>query len=378
MRVLQIATVVTPDNAYGGPIRVAINQAIALGRLGVDVTFVAGYTGDKRSAVQSLGELKAQLFPVSTMHDRFGFAAYSSPRMRKWLRRRVESFDAVHVHLARDLVTLPAARISLGSEVPTFVQTHGMIAPSKRLTARPIDWALTRPVLNGARRAFYLTEREKSELLTLTEGKISLEHLPNGVPTATGSIAAAPPNNVLFLSRLHPRKRPAEFVRMATALADLSDFTFSVVGPDEGALVEVEHAIATSDNSRVQYEGPLAPTLTLDRMRKSCVFVLPSVNEPFPMAVLEAMSVGLPVVVTESCGLAGVVRESGAGIVVDHSSRSLHDGVRRLLEDHELRAAAGQRALEVSQSRFAMAAIAEKLRAEYHDATDRRSSRSCR
>ncbi len=100
---------------------------------------------------------------------------------------------------------------------------------------------------------------------------------------------------MLFLARLHPRKRPTMFVRMAAALVEAGiDAHFSLVGPDEGEGAAVAKLIEQSSlQSRVSYEGPLKPAQSISRMRRAKVYVLPSVDEPYPMSVLEAMSVGL-------------------------------------------------------------------------------------
>jgi glycosyltransferase involved in cell wall biosynthesis len=58
-------------------------------------------------------------------------------------------------------------------------------------------------------------------------------------------------------------------------------------------------------------------------MAAASVFVLPSVRETYPMSVLEAMSVGLPVVVTDDCGLAPLVDRTQCGVVTDPGARAL-------------------------------------------------------
>ena len=110
---------------------------------------------------------------------------------------------------------------------------------------------------------------------------------------------------------------------------------FSVVGPDEGEGQAVTQLLAAQDNPLgIRREGALDPTETLDRLRDCAIYVLPAVNEPFPMSVLEAMSVGKPVIVTETCGLATFIQQTNSGLVVDDSTESLaiaiQDSARQL------------------------------------------------
>ena len=83
------------------------------------------------------------------------------------------------------------------------------------------------------------------------------------------------------------------------------------------------------------------------------------------MSVLEAMSVGLPVVITDTCGLAGFVAEHGAGIVVDASQAGLTAAIDQLLADPGAARSMGGRGREAVRSRLGMSEIGRQLLAAY-------------
>jgi glycosyltransferase involved in cell wall biosynthesis len=89
--------------------------------------------------------------------------------------------------------------------------------------------------------------------------------------------------------------------------------------------------------------------------------VLPSVDEPYPMSVLEALSLGLPVVITSSCGLAPLVQESNAGFVTDGTIEALRAAVDRLLGDPALRESMSASARELASTRLSMATVTDTL-----------------
>jgi glycosyltransferase involved in cell wall biosynthesis len=99
------------------------------------------------------------------------------------------------------------------------------------------------------------------------------------------------------------------------------------------------------------------------------VYVLPSVDEPYPMSVLEAMSVGLPVVVTDTCGLAPLIAESGCGIVVGSDDiESLVDAVSTILQTPGLADEMGENARRTVAQRLGMSAVADTLEQNYRRA----------
>lgn len=367
MRIAHVVTLLSPDGAYGGPVRVAVNQLTALAERGHDVTLFATYRGYD-TAPTSIGDIPVVAFPARTRIPGTGFAGLGSSRLTKEIRRRAADFDVVHVHLARDLVTLPAARAAQRAGVPVFLQTHGMIDRSSNPLAGPLDALLTRPVLHGASSVFYLTGRERDDLIAVGAPESKLEHLVNGVPDpAPLARVESSGVDVLFLARLHERKRPAHFVRAAIALAsEFPAVTFSLVGPDEGEGNAVRRLIADSGvGDRIRWEGALAPELTLERMTHSALYVLPSVDEPFPMSVLEAASLGLPVIVTDSCGLAPEIEAAGAGAVVDSSLNSLVSAMRTCLDEHGPGGQTGAKARQMAANSFAMSAVSARLAERY-------------
>lgn len=360
MRILAVVTLVSPHGEYGGPVRVALNQLDALRDLGHDVVLAGAARGYPAIPTEVDG-IPARLFPARTLVPGIGFAGIGAPALLRALRRHVAEFDVVHVHAARDLVTLPAARIAQSRGVPTVLQTHGMIDETSHPLAAPLDALLTRPALAAARAVTHLTPRERDSLEAVGRGRARLVDLPNGVPAGDAADASAP--ELLYLARLAPRKRPVRFVEAAARLAAQHPTArFALVGPDEGEGDAVRAAIAASGHAdRIRWEGALEPSRTGERMRRATGYVLPAVDEPYPMSVLEAMSAALPVIVTDTCGLAPVVSHADAGIVVDDGLDALVEAMGRLLEDPAGAAARGARGRALTRERFTMPAIAERL-----------------
>lgn len=377
MKIIQVVSLFTPDGAFGGPTRVAINQTRELRRGGHEVALAGGAMGFGKNLPVMVDGVPVRLFPAHRLIPHTGFAGLTSPGLFWWLRRAIGDADVVHIHLARDLLTLPAAAMANLAKKPYVLQPHGMIdAPSKPL-ATVLDWSVTKSVLKHARATLCLTPDEQAELISLTDGKVITRVLPNGVPEAEAT-AEQKPLNVLFLARLHERKRPDDFVTAALKLtSEFPTVTFSLVGPDEGRANVILRMLADAGSpTSVTWEGALAPDHTLDRMRDCATYVLPAVNEPFGMTVLEAMSIGRPVIVRESCALSAFVRRTQSGIVIDDSAESLTEAIRQMLSNRQLRRTFGANARIAAQNEYGMRAIADRLTTHYEDALRSDSHRS--
>jgi glycosyltransferase involved in cell wall biosynthesis len=363
MRILQVVTLLSPDGAYGGPARVALNQSAELIGQGHDVT-VAAATRGYRVVPTELDGVPVRLFAARTLVPGTGLAGMGAPALSRWFHRTGPSFDVVHIHLARELVVLPVALAARRRGIPYVLQTHGMVVPSRHPLAPPLDAVWTRKILRDAGAVFYLTPQEREQLGAVAGPHLRLVLLGNGVPDYPPAVESAGPPEVLFVARMHPRKRPIAFVEMAKSLLDAGvNARFTLVGPDEGEGPALRRAL--EGDPRISWEGALAPDAMPRRLASADVYVLPAVREPYPMSVLEAMSVGLPVVVTDDCGLATLVEQTQSGIVTDPSVAALAAAVEKILRDQSLADAMGQHGRSAVRAELGMHVVGDRLESVY-------------
>ncbi|MDJ0029632.1 glycosyltransferase [Gordonia alkanivorans] len=369
MKIAHVITYISPDGAYGGPVRVAFGQAAELARRGCEVTVYAGSARRDRHDYRQDGYLVRE-FPANQISKRLGFAGMYARGLGRELRRDLRTTDVVHVHMARDLVTLPAAFVTMFSKTPFFVQSHGMIDSSTKLLSAPVDGLATRRLLRGAQAVLALTEREKFDLRSI-EADCRVTEIVNGIelvetPSYTGREPA-----VLFMARLQQRKRPVSFVEMAGVLVRAGcEESFRIAGPDEGELDHVLREIrAQGLGERVRYVGPVDPSQTDRELRQASVFVLPAVDEVFPMTMLEAFRMGTPVVTTSSLGIARVCEEYGAAVITDGSPQGLADGVKAVLADEVCAESLRAGARRLLEERLSIAAVGDRLLEMYSSVT---------
>ena len=293
----------------------------------------------------------------------------------RWLVANVKHFDVVHVHAGRDLISTASMAVTRLRRQSYVVQTHGMVTPDERLMARLMDSLFSRRLLRAARRRFVLTRNEASDLHSVLGARVDTERLINGVPMPSRATEQTRGHEVLYCARLHKRKRPVAFVEMAGELTRRGiAASYAIVGPDDGELTAVlDNIRAHGLSDIVQYEGALDYGEVLNRMSRAGIYVLPSVDEPFAMSLLEALSLGLPSLCTSSCGIADILRERKAAIVTGESVAEMTDGLQQILDDETLRSELSINGRRTVVEVFSMAAVGDQLERVYLDISNQQS-----
>lgn len=376
LRILHCVTLVSPDGAYGGPLRVAVNQASELAARGHQVVVAASCRGFSTPPADVSG-VPLQLFPARRVLPKTGFAGLCSPSMLAWIRRTAASFDIVHIHLARDLVTLPAARIVSGRGVPFVAQTHGMIDPSSNVLAKPLDAVWTRRTLKEAAQLLYLTSAERDSLRDVGGADLQLHQLRNGVPQGEPGSRLFDDSSepeVLFVARMHERKRPMMFIEAArTLLGRGVRARFTMIGADEGMGTSIKDALARdSCGDRIRWIGAIPPDQVAQYLTRGSLLVNTTENEPYAMSILEALSFGLPVVAGHSGGLSTEIEQLNCGLRVEETANGYADGVMRILSDRALHKRMSENALIAAREDFSIAAVCDELENRYRDAVGAR------
>ncbi|WP_329567466.1 glycosyltransferase family 4 protein [Kitasatospora sp. NBC_01266] len=219
-------------------------------------------------------------------------------------------------------------------------------------------------VLRGAAGVVVLTEAQGE--FVRAAYRVPAERVfvvPNGVgaeyfmPART---AHAGPLRLLFVGRLGAQKNVA---RLLDALPLLREpVRLRIVGDGElrGQLTAQADRLGLGD--RVEFTGGLLGARLTAAYREADAFVLPSDREGMPLAVLEAMAAGLPVVATDVPGSAELL--SGVGLLTAPEPTALAAALDRLAADPGLRARLAERSAERAR-RQSWAAVAERIERVY-------------
>jgi glycosyltransferase involved in cell wall biosynthesis len=165
-------------------------------------------------------------------------------------------------------------------------------------------------------------------------------------PARTGVGRASPRIRILFVGQVSVRKGIPRLLRAFRLLDDR--FELHLVGPVEPALRQ----LTKNAGDRVIAHGPLRGARLDDRFANADLFCMPSVEEGLPLALLQALAAGLPVVASPQTGAADVIADGREGLVVPSDDAPRLAGALASLHSAERRIAMGQAAKQRIENAF--------------------------
>lgn len=174
---------------------------------------------------------------------------------------------------------------------------------------------------------------------------------------------------ILFLARFVAEKGVHELLR---AFKEVSRDNANAVlimagdGPELGAARAWCRRERLLD--RVSFPGFVRGLQKAQLLVDADIFVLPSHGEGCPVALLEAMGAGLPVIVTRVGGIPDIVADAVNGIVLDrHDEEAIAAAIRELLRDEGLRSRMSRRNAEQAWSNYEARRVTEGIEAHYRE-----------
>lgn len=134
--------------------------------------------------------------------------------------------------------------------------------------------------------------------------------------------------NFKVLTCAHLKKRK-NIDKVILACKDIKGVELTVIG--DGKLRKSLEKL----DKNVRFTGYLEHEKVLEEMRKSDIFILPSVGETFGMVYLEAMSQGCITVCTKGDGISGIIKDGENGYLVAPDIESLKNLIKRILNTDE-------------------------------------------
>jgi teichuronic acid biosynthesis glycosyltransferase TuaC len=273
------------------------------------------------------------------------WGAWAAPALRRALRRQAP-FELIHAHNA-----IPAADAALRAGVsrPLVVSVHG---GDVLWTARNVPHgALTvRRTLARAR----LTLANSAGIADLARAagahETTVVHLGSDLPADPPTRSPAP--LLVTVGHLVARKRHADVIRALARLPQTVRYLVIGDGPERAALRDLANELGVGD--RVELAGQLDPETALRRAREAWLFVMPSTEEAFGVAYIEAMAAGIPAI--GAAGEPGTQEIAAAGggieLVPDGDPATLARTISALLADRARLDALGRAARQTVAEHF--------------------------
>lgn len=385
MRILHLTPYYKPAYAFGGVARSVEGMAAALVERGHEVAILTTdaldqqrrHAGAQDETVDGVRVLRRPNV-LPKLRSRVNL---STPRsMKKTAEAMLPAFDVLHAHEFRTLENLLVTPVAQRLNKPIVLSPHGTLnlETGRGTFKRVWDRLLSPAIALRIDHVVALSEAEVAESKTLwrrfgrRQRPTRFSIIPNGVALddfdrralaadfrQRYDLGEAP--TVLFMGRLQARKGVDVLIRAFKA-ADLEDSRLLIVGPDEGMLPALQ-ALAGGDR-RIIFSGYLAGDERLGALAAGDIFALPATGEGQPMAALEAMAAGLPVLLSPGCNL-GEVAGAGAGYVVEATVGAFADRLRALLRDGEKRREMGAQARRMVEARYGWDGIVQRLEDVY-------------
>lgn len=360
MRVLSVVQFYFPFQDRGGPVVKVRSLAKGLAKRGHQVTVLTADLGLR--SVNGFGAKVERCewgwrwndegVEVIYLPTRARFHASTfNPGVAGYCKASLPNFDVAHFYGLYDLLGPAAAHFCRARGVPYVVEPMGMFRPIDRSLRLKRLWhrAVGKSFLGGAERIIATSDIERDELLGggISVAKVALRH--NGIDLS--SCLPLPPRGsfrtkwkispeepmVLFLSRLIPRKG-ADILIEAFARACPNSGRLVIAGPEGEAGYRAYLEKCARDagvEDRVVFTGALYDEDKKAAFADADVFALPSRYENFGNAVAEAVASGVPVIVTNSCGIHTLVADR-AGLAIAPNKEELADALAQLIYDREL------------------------------------------
>lgn len=328
MRILR--AIKSCDRTGGGPIEGVIQSSQILLKWGHQVEIVS---------LDPPSSPWLNSFPIVThalgaaKNSSYGYSSQYVP----WLRQNAGNYDIVVVHGIWQYHSFGVWLALRKLGIPYFVFTHGMLDPWFKRTY-PLKhlkkwlywfWAEYQ-VLRDAQAVLFTSEEEKisaRESFWLYKCNETVVNYGTAAPTKDPAtqrqifLEQFPylrgKRLFLFLSRIHPKKGGDLLIEAFAKVASDDSLHLVIAGPDRiGWQAELQkQAQKLGIEQKITWTGMLTGDLKGGAFHSAEVFVLPSHQENFGIAVVEALACGVPVLISNKVNIWREILADGAGLV---------------------------------------------------------------
>jgi len=387
MRILRVIASMNPEN--GGPCQGIRNSIPALQSLGVYNEVVcfdspeAGYLGGDDFIINAIGPAKGP----------YTYCAALQP----WLLKNMARFDAIIIHglwLYNSYGTFKAWKHfkKQNANAPKlFIMPHGMLDPyfqrakERRVKALRnwVFWKLfENKVVNNVTGVLFTCQEElllarapfapykPNAELNVGYGIPNPPVFESGMLTAFYQLCPEVANKpyILFLSRIHSKKGADLLVDAYNILYNKNNAIPALVIAGPGLDTDYGKQLKDIAGPNIYFPGMLSGNLKWGAFYGSEVFILPSHQENFGIAVVEAMACSKAVIISNQVNIWREIEAGNGGIVINDSQEGALSGLEQWVNlDEDKKVAMGKNAQNTFRKFFSVEQAALNLKTIFED-----------
>ena len=248
---------------------------------------------------------------------------FSSQLIRHALRSRS---DVVHLHGIWMATTIYGNFSRAFKKKPVVISPHGMLDPwilnQGKFKKRVLEFLYERSSWNNATVIHALNNVEADAIRSVCPSA-KVEIIPNGVVVQSREslkqVGLKDKTRFLYIGRLHRKKNLHSLISAVNSIPDTlfkkNPFVLTIAGwGDIKYEAEILAQIKQGKPDRFEVVGPVFGDEKSNLLSSSDVFILPSFSEGLPIAILEAWSFALPVLMSKYCNIESAL---SSGIAMD-------------------------------------------------------------
>lgn len=286
---------------------------------------------------------------------------------RAW--RSVRAADVVHIMGYWNLLSVAYGFLAIISRRPYILCPAGEFASvaSPRPIMKVFHKVVGQWLIKWASGYIAITDLEQGLIAQVAKvTPRSVPVVPNAVSEPLSdesalSIVVPKEPFILFMGRLAPVKGPDFLVQAYIDTPSAHPYPLVIAGPDFGMLEQLQAQVdAAGLTQRVSFIGFLDEAQRTQAYRRAMMLVIPSRSEAMSLVALEAGVLGVPVLLTDTCGF-DEIESIGGGKVVAASTEGIAQGLRAMLSEPQELQHKGERLRSFVLEHFTWSATVRSL-----------------
>ena len=327
---------------------------------------VATVTTDRANYIIEQKRLKNELFlnndestpidifgiPVYILHSTIPSLGWYCTNASKLANTIVKDFDVIHIRNWYHHIAIEFYKSAIKHNIPFVFTAHNSLNPvienkNLKMPKKILEKLYTKKMINQASALQSLGDSENKEFSKFGADPNKIFRIDLGVKPEDFEIIENTDifskfginkenfHYILFLGRIY-KKKGIEFLFQAFAKHRPIDLNIIIAGPStddyKNELIQFANKLKIANS--VKFIGPVYGSEKAQLLHHAKIFALTSYGDIHPVALLESLLMGNPVLITKNCDFPEI-EEYDAGVVVDATFESVYAGLVKILKSDE-------------------------------------------